>query len=275
MGVYGMRQSAFDVFLLYAIGLLGFLMRRYGFPVAPVIVGMILGPLAEEQLRRALSISQGDWMIFLTHGISAVLLGHHGRWSCSHRSRAPVQETKARGHPELRFDRFYRYAELTESCTASPRAAGPLLGRDHRQEPRGPRHLARRPSPTRDRPRRGQARLLGRRQHPRDRGRGVRRVPLLPARRSRRSTASDADVTRAARHARLLRLPAHQSRRRRMGARRQAEVHPLLHAPLSLRRGAARRAHRRGCRRRRAHPADAHSRSERRLEGASRTSRGS
>ena len=74
MGVYGMRQSAFDVFLLYAVGLLGFLMRRYGFPAAPVIVGMILGPLAEEQLRRSLSISQGEWSIFFTHGISAFLL---------------------------------------------------------------------------------------------------------------------------------------------------------------------------------------------------------
>ena len=74
MGVYGMRQSSFDVFLLYVIGLVGFLMRRYGFPTAPVIVGMILGPLAEEQLRRSLAISQGDPKIFLTHGISAVLL---------------------------------------------------------------------------------------------------------------------------------------------------------------------------------------------------------
>jgi putative tricarboxylic transport membrane protein len=74
MGVYGMRQSPFDVFLLYAIGLVGFLMRRYGFPTAPVIVGMILGPLAEEQMRRSLSISQGDPAIFVTHGISAVLL---------------------------------------------------------------------------------------------------------------------------------------------------------------------------------------------------------
>jgi putative tricarboxylic transport membrane protein len=74
MGVYGMRQSPFDVFLLYAIGLAGFLMRRYGFPTAPVIVGMILGPLAEEQMRRALSISQGSWSIFVTHGISALLL---------------------------------------------------------------------------------------------------------------------------------------------------------------------------------------------------------
>jgi putative tricarboxylic transport membrane protein len=74
MGVYGMRQSAFDVFLLYAIGLAGFLMRRYGFPAAPVIVGMILGPLAEEQMRRSLAISQGEWSIFVTHGISAFFL---------------------------------------------------------------------------------------------------------------------------------------------------------------------------------------------------------
>jgi putative tricarboxylic transport membrane protein len=57
------------------IGLAGFLMRRYGFPTAPVIVGMILGPLAEEQMRRSLSISQGSWSIFMTHGISAFLLG--------------------------------------------------------------------------------------------------------------------------------------------------------------------------------------------------------
>jgi len=74
MGVYGMRQSAFDVFLLYVIGLMGFLMRRYGFPTAPVIVGMILGPLAESQLRRSLSISQGDPWVFLQRPISGTIL---------------------------------------------------------------------------------------------------------------------------------------------------------------------------------------------------------
>lgn len=74
MGVYGMRQSAFDVFLLYAIGLMGFLMRRYGFPTAPVIVGMILGPLAEEQMRRSLSISQGDPWIFMQRSLSGSIL---------------------------------------------------------------------------------------------------------------------------------------------------------------------------------------------------------
>jgi putative tricarboxylic transport membrane protein len=75
MGVYGMRQSTFDVFLLYGIGLLGYFMRRYGFSTAPLVVGMILGPLAEEQLRRALAVSQGDPTILLTRPGSAVLLG--------------------------------------------------------------------------------------------------------------------------------------------------------------------------------------------------------
>ncbi len=74
MGVYGMRQSTFDLFLLYGIGVLGYFMRRYDFGSAPLIVGMILGPLAEEQLRRALAVSQGDPMVLLTRPGSATLL---------------------------------------------------------------------------------------------------------------------------------------------------------------------------------------------------------
>ncbi|MCU0773316.1 MAG: tripartite tricarboxylate transporter permease [Ideonella sp.] len=74
VGVYGMRQSAFDLVLMYAIGLLGVLMRRYDFPTAPVIVGMILGPLAEAQFRNALSIGEGRWTVFLERPMSAALL---------------------------------------------------------------------------------------------------------------------------------------------------------------------------------------------------------
>jgi putative tricarboxylic transport membrane protein len=74
VGVYGMRQSAFDLFLMYAIGLVGVLMRRFDFPTAPVIVGMILGPMAEAQLRNALSIGEGRWTVFLQRPASAVLL---------------------------------------------------------------------------------------------------------------------------------------------------------------------------------------------------------
>jgi putative tricarboxylic transport membrane protein len=74
VGVYGMRQSAFDLVLLYAIGLLGVVMRRFDFPTAPVVVGMILGPLAEAQMRNALSIGEGHWSVFVERPVSMVLL---------------------------------------------------------------------------------------------------------------------------------------------------------------------------------------------------------
>lgn len=74
VGVYGMRQSAFDLYLMLGIGLLGVLLRRFDFPAAPVIVGLILGPLAEAQLRNALSIGEGNWLIFLQRPMSLVLL---------------------------------------------------------------------------------------------------------------------------------------------------------------------------------------------------------
>jgi putative tricarboxylic transport membrane protein len=74
VGVYGMRQSSFDLFIMYGFGLLGTLMRRYDFPVAPVIVGMILGPLAEAQMRNALSIGEGHWSVFWDRPMSFTLL---------------------------------------------------------------------------------------------------------------------------------------------------------------------------------------------------------
>ncbi|MDB5966275.1 MAG: protein of unknown function transrane [Polaromonas sp.] len=74
VGAYGMRQSAFDLFLLYAIGLLGVLMRRFDFPTAPVVVGMILGPLAEAQLRNAMSIGEGSAAVFFQRPMSITLV---------------------------------------------------------------------------------------------------------------------------------------------------------------------------------------------------------
>jgi putative tricarboxylic transport membrane protein len=74
VGAYGMRQSAFDLLLLYAIGVLGLLMRRFNFPTAPVVVGMILGPLAEAQLRNAISIGEGSAMVFLQRPMSLTIL---------------------------------------------------------------------------------------------------------------------------------------------------------------------------------------------------------
>ena len=74
VGAYGMRQSTFDLFLLYGIGLLGVLMRRFDFPTAPVVVGMILGPLAEAQMRNAVAIGEGSFSIFVQRPMSLVMV---------------------------------------------------------------------------------------------------------------------------------------------------------------------------------------------------------
>jgi putative tricarboxylic transport membrane protein len=59
---------------MFSIGVLGVVMRRFDFPTAPVIVGMILGPMAEAQMRNALSIGEGRWSVFIERPMSATLL---------------------------------------------------------------------------------------------------------------------------------------------------------------------------------------------------------
>ena len=74
LGAYSLHQSWVDLLMLYVFGLLGFAMRRWDIPVGPAVIGLILGPLAETQFRRALSISQGDASVFFTQPISAGFL---------------------------------------------------------------------------------------------------------------------------------------------------------------------------------------------------------
>jgi putative tricarboxylic transport membrane protein len=73
-GAYSLNRSAFDVGLLYAIGGVGCVMRRASIPLAPAIIGVILGPMAEQQLRRALAIAEGSPAALVTRPISAALL---------------------------------------------------------------------------------------------------------------------------------------------------------------------------------------------------------
>ena len=73
-GVYGASSSVFDVGLLYAFGLIGFVMRRFDVPVAPLVMGLILGPMAEQSMRQALTISAGEFSTFVTRPISGTIL---------------------------------------------------------------------------------------------------------------------------------------------------------------------------------------------------------
>lgn len=74
LGTIGANPSIYELGMLLAFGVMGYIMRIFGYPIAPVVVGLILGPLAEQQLRRALSISQGDVTVLFTSPIAAGLL---------------------------------------------------------------------------------------------------------------------------------------------------------------------------------------------------------
>ena len=73
LGTWAQSQSVTGLVVLYVIGVVGFLMRRFDIPVAPAVVAVILGPQAETQFRRALQISQGDYAVFVTSKISATI----------------------------------------------------------------------------------------------------------------------------------------------------------------------------------------------------------
>jgi putative tricarboxylic transport membrane protein len=73
MGTIATKPSVAELGMLAGFGALGFLMRRHGYPVAPMVVGLILGPMAEAQLRRALQIGLGDPLVLVETPISIAL----------------------------------------------------------------------------------------------------------------------------------------------------------------------------------------------------------
>lgn len=74
MGVYSLSRNVFDLYLVLGIGLLAFLLRRFRYPLAPVILGLVLGPMIETEFRRALVTSRGDWTVFISHPLGASIL---------------------------------------------------------------------------------------------------------------------------------------------------------------------------------------------------------
>ncbi|HSG07645.1 MAG TPA: tripartite tricarboxylate transporter permease [Longimicrobiales bacterium] len=75
VAVYAVNQSPFDLVLMTGFGVVGFLMRKGGFPLAPVILGLVLGPLMEKSLRRAMALSGGEWRILFDSPIAITLWG--------------------------------------------------------------------------------------------------------------------------------------------------------------------------------------------------------
>ncbi len=73
IGVYSVVSNPFDLYMIIGLGLFGWLLRKMGFSLAPVILGVVLGNLFEDNLRRALSISGGDWMVLIQSGRSIVI----------------------------------------------------------------------------------------------------------------------------------------------------------------------------------------------------------
>lgn len=74
VGAYSMRNSIFDLWIAIFFGVLGYFLQKYDFPVSPILLSLILGPMAEASLRRAIVISRGDFSVLITRPISAGLL---------------------------------------------------------------------------------------------------------------------------------------------------------------------------------------------------------
>src|SRR5215216_1536005 len=74
IGAYSLNRSMVDLVLLYVVGVIGCVMRVWDVPLVPAVLGLVLGPMAEQQFRRAMVISEGHVSVFFTRPISAVLL---------------------------------------------------------------------------------------------------------------------------------------------------------------------------------------------------------
>jgi len=74
VGAYSVSNSTFDILIMILFGVIGYLLRKLDFPLAPIVLTLILGPMMERSLRTALDMSQGDLGIFLESPIAVVLL---------------------------------------------------------------------------------------------------------------------------------------------------------------------------------------------------------
>ena len=74
IGAYALNNSWFDVGVMLVLGAFGYLLTIAGFPVYPIVLGLVLGPILESESRRALVMAGGDWTVFLTRPVSLAFL---------------------------------------------------------------------------------------------------------------------------------------------------------------------------------------------------------
>lgn len=79
-GVYAVQYTTFDLYLLLGCGVLGYLLSKNDYPVAPLVLALVLGPMIENNMRRALTISNGDFSIFVTKPLSLVFIVAAAAW---------------------------------------------------------------------------------------------------------------------------------------------------------------------------------------------------
>jgi len=75
VGAFAIRNSLFDVWVLLGCGFLGYLLQKIQITAAPIILGFVLGPILEDNFRRSLIMSNGDWTTFFSRPLSLCLIG--------------------------------------------------------------------------------------------------------------------------------------------------------------------------------------------------------
>jgi putative tricarboxylic transport membrane protein len=74
VGVYSINNTIDEVILMTVFGIIGYLMKKYAYEAAPMVMAMILSPLMENNLRQSLALSHGSFLIFFTRPLSAILM---------------------------------------------------------------------------------------------------------------------------------------------------------------------------------------------------------
>jgi putative tricarboxylic transport membrane protein len=73
IGSYALGMNIFNLYLMLPVGIISYFLIEMGYPIAPLVIGVILGPMADENLRRALMVSQGSFMPVFTRPVALIL----------------------------------------------------------------------------------------------------------------------------------------------------------------------------------------------------------